>query len=713
MTRPRILPHLAVLASLVTAVLPLTTLLDSGWFGASVSLVAVIVAVGYAGRWVRPGMGFGLQLVALLIGVWWAYPGRLGDLVGLGGWGVPRVLEGAAAQIMTSVAPVDAGAPLRFALVTAIGILAILIDAIANSWRLPLVAAFPLAAVFIGPQLAVPQGDHLVYAVAFAIALLLLIAARGSREPRRRSSLAAVAIVIVAAFAAVLAVPAIPFAPTSGVALYARPTSVNVSIDLGDDLRNRSNVEVLRVRTNLAAAPYLRLATHTMFDDDGWHVDTGASAPLVDGFDAVDIDDDIETSARTTWVDRVRLDTQYLPLPKNAVSVDGVGREWQIMAENRTARTSTDSTQGLEYSVRSVEVVPTRAQFENLRAGDAPDFAFDVTPEVANGPIGQAARSVTAEARTPYDRAVALQSWLRSTEFEYSLDTPVTDGFDGSDAEAIEAFLQVREGYCVHFASAFTLMARTVGLPARIAIGYLPGTSTGERVEGRAAYSVTADRLHAWPEVYFSDIGWTQFDPTPSVAQAQNVTSADAEDQPEPVETTAPEPEEERPSVSPSATASATPTPSETAAPAARPAHRDADPWWIALLTAGVLVLAAAPWGVRRAIRARRMAASARGDALAAWREVVAMVDDARIPRGRALSERALARAILEDPRLGGPAASRVDAAALGALVDAVELARYSGSAPRREDLAPHLRALSRGIRPAWWGLVPRSLWTR
>jgi hypothetical protein len=105
------------------------------------------------------------------------------------------------------------------------------------------------------------------------------------------------------------------------------------------------------------------------------------------------------------------------------------------------------------------------------------------------------------------------------------------------------------------------------------------------------------------------------------------------------------------------------------------------------------------------------------------------MVDDARIPRNPALSERALARALLADPSaLGSPApersaerpaarpagAPRRDrAGALLALVDAVELARYSGSAAPREDLAPHLRALAGAIRPAWWGLLPRSLWRR
>jgi hypothetical protein len=710
MTRPRILPHVAVIAALITAVLPLTTLLDSGWFGASIAIVIAIVAAGYAGRWSNALLAIALQALTWFIGVWWAYPGRLGDLIGLDGWGVPRVLESAGAQIMTSVAPVDAGAPLRFALVGAIGLLTILVDATANAWRMPLVAAFPLAAVFIAPQLAVPRGDHLLYAVAFAIALLLLIAARGSGARRRRSHVAAIAIALVAACVAIVVAPAVPFAPTTGVSLYARPTSVDVSIELGDDLRNRSNVEVMQVRTNLAAAPYLRLATHTLFDEDGWHVDSGASEPLEDGFDAVDVPDGIETVGRTTWV-------------------DGADGDWHGMSSNGTARTSSGTTQGIDYSARSVDVLPEREQFEALRTADAPAAALDVPDEVANGVIGSTALTVTADARTPYDRAIALQSWLRSSEFAYSLDTPVTDGFDGSDAEAVETFLEVREGYCVHFASAFTLMARSLGLPTRIAVGYLPGTATGDRVEGRPVYSVTADRLHAWPEVYFDDIGWTQFEPTPAIAQAQNVTATDPDDAPEPDDTAPSAPAEEQPR--PEQTESETPTPTVSATEAApTPTLRDdASPWWILVVVSAVVVLGAIPWATRRVIRASRLAAASRGDAIVAWRELVAMVDDARIPRNPALSERALARALLADPSaLGSPApersaerpaarpagAPRRDrAGALLALVDAVELARYSGSAAPREDLAPHLRALAGAIRPAWWGLLPRSLWRR
>ena len=107
------------------------------------------------------------------------------------------------------------------------------------------------------------------------------------------------------------------------------------------------------------------------------------------------------------------------------------------------------------------------------------------------------AAHVTAESTNDYDALVALQAWFRGPEFSYSLDAPVEDGFDGSGAEAVAQFLEKREGYCIHFASAFALMARTLGMPSRIVEGYLPGIATSDAVERETVYSVSSDQRHA------------------------------------------------------------------------------------------------------------------------------------------------------------------------------------------------------------------------
>jgi hypothetical protein len=82
----------------------------------------------------------------------------------------------------------------------------------------------------------------------------------------------------------------------------------------------------------------------------------------------------------------------------------------------------------------------------------------------------------------------------------------------GEDRDLVDAFLfDIRRGYCDYFASAFVVMARSVGLPARLAVGYASG-----REVAPGQWVVTEADAHSWPEVYFEEIGWIPFEPTPS-----------------------------------------------------------------------------------------------------------------------------------------------------------------------------------------------------
>ena len=140
--------------------------------------------------------------------------------------------------------------------------------------------------------------------------------------------------------------------------------------------------------------------------------------------------------------------------------------------------------------------------------------------------MGELATQVTGESTNDYDALIALQTWFRSPEFSYSFDAPVEDGFDGSGAEIVAQFLELREGYCIHFASAFALMARTLGMPSRIVQGYLPGSATSDAVERETVYSVSSYQRHAWPEVLFEGIGWVSFEPTNSLGVATSYSPA-------------------------------------------------------------------------------------------------------------------------------------------------------------------------------------------
>ena len=115
---------------------------------------------------------------------------------------------------------------------------------------------------------------------------------------------------------------------------------------------------------------------------------------------------------------------------------------------------------------------------------------------------------ITADAETPYDKTVALERYLRRN-ITYNLDPPpVPEGRDYVDFLLFES----QQDYCNGYASAMVVMARSVGIPARVAVGY----AQGEYEPERNAFRVRKEDAHSWPEVYFPKYGWLEFEPTAS-----------------------------------------------------------------------------------------------------------------------------------------------------------------------------------------------------
>jgi transglutaminase-like putative cysteine protease len=129
----------------------------------------------------------------------------------------------------------------------------------------------------------------------------------------------------------------------------------------------------------------------------------------------------------------------------------------------------------------------------------------------AYGQVAQLAERLTAGEHNAYDAAVAIENHLRST-YEYDERPP-------RHRLPLRAFLfQDGIGYCQQFSGAMALMLRMVGIPARVAAGFAPGTP----LTNGHGFVVTDLDAHAWVEVYFNGIGWVPFDPTPPAAPAQS-----------------------------------------------------------------------------------------------------------------------------------------------------------------------------------------------
>jgi transglutaminase-like putative cysteine protease len=126
-------------------------------------------------------------------------------------------------------------------------------------------------------------------------------------------------------------------------------------------------------------------------------------------------------------------------------------------------------------------------------------------------PLYRQAERVAGDAPTPYAAAVALEGWFRRTgAFRYDEHPPRTSG-----PPLVAFVLRTKRGYCQHFAGAMALMLRMLGVPARVAVGFTPGSYDTRS----GVWTVTDRNAHAWVEAWFAGYGWLPFDPTPGRAR--------------------------------------------------------------------------------------------------------------------------------------------------------------------------------------------------
>jgi transglutaminase-like putative cysteine protease len=157
-----------------------------------------------------------------------------------------------------------------------------------------------------------------------------------------------------------------------------------------------------------------------------------------------------------------------------------------------------------------VDAVLTNPNITQLReAGEEyPQWVTDrylQLPQNFSPEIRQLAIDITAQAETPYDKAVTVTRYLRDT-IEY---TPTIEKTPRNKDPLEWILFEYKKGYCVYYASSEVLMLRSLGIPARMAVGF----AQGERSDDNK-FTVRRFHAHAWPELYFPGIGWVEFEPT-------------------------------------------------------------------------------------------------------------------------------------------------------------------------------------------------------
>jgi transglutaminase-like putative cysteine protease len=192
------------------------------------------------------------------------------------------------------------------------------------------------------------------------------------------------------------------------------------------------------------------------------------------------------------------------PEPVSAAIISEDGGMSYVADSSALIKTENDLDEGDTFELTSAMPRFSADALRGTTSDDPPDAIFLALPDDLPPVIAQTAQQVTSAASTTFDRMVVLQDWFR-TSFTYDTDIP-----DGHDSSAIVNFLENRVGYCEQFSGTFAAMARALGVPARVAVGFTQG-----EIRDDGAYHVLGRNAHAWPEVWFDGYGWVPFEPTP------------------------------------------------------------------------------------------------------------------------------------------------------------------------------------------------------
>jgi len=269
-------------------------------------------------------------------------------------------------------------------------------------------------------------------------------------------------------------------------------------VDIRSRLTNRSTEELFRIRADVES--YWRVSALPEFDGTTWGLPERELEPVSDGPTAP-LDSLIENRQRVTIGVLGGTLVPAAPDPFQASGPDDL--RW--VPETSTLVTVDGNLEtGDTFDVVSAAPRLDAAGLAAATSIEPADTIYTSVPTDLPDVVVATARRITGDATSTFDAAMRLQGWFQS-EFEYSLDVQ-----PGHGNSAIENFLRDRVGYCEQFAGTYAAMLRTVGIPSRVAVGFTSGVALGG-----GEFSVLGRNAHAWPEVWFDDIGWVAFEPTP------------------------------------------------------------------------------------------------------------------------------------------------------------------------------------------------------
>ncbi|NED93808.1 hypothetical protein G1H11_00575 [Phytoactinopolyspora alkaliphila] len=699
------------LAALVS-VLPLLELtLEASWVLRAGLAMILVTATGHVARRLRVPVLLA-ALAQLVVLAWW-----LGLLIAadLAWFGVlpsttwpdrfVAVFTDGAEAITTFSTPVPVTQGILAYLVVGAGSIAMLVDLLAAGLRRVVFAGVPLAAGYTATA-AIEGGDigwwwFVPPAVGFLAMLITesrvrvsawgrsasrAASSRGlpetdalARNGRRVGAMALIAAVGIPAFAPVLSDGLVSGRGGGGGGGDGRTIRTdNPILDLQRNLNRPDNVDVLRYRASDESAHYIRIVTLDSFDGEVWQTSdrpVPESQRVVDGLPpppGLDLDDPPEIEFQFSVSEDYN--SRWLPLAYPAQEIDIQG-DWRYDTDTLDVVSTDPSIEGTEYTAVSLEISVDAATLQEAGPPDSDVADLTELPDDLPDIVTDLADEVTKDADDHFSKAAALQQWFRGPEFTYDISTQ-----PGTSATALADFLTDRRGYCEQFAASMAIMARYLGIPARVAVGFTPGI-----FEGDGTYLVRSHDMHAWPELYFEGVGWTLFEPTPAgrtgTAPTWTVLPQDSA------------PDDESPA--PDSTSTSSPTggqdvrPDEDSLVGGTDTTSGGTPTWPLAVIAALVVLGALAWlplGLARWRswhRWRRAGEDPEAMAAASWAELSEVVRDAGFSWDTAATPRSVGRSVSAAATLDDESARL-----LGHLVSVTEHARYA----RRAGPVPELR---------------------
>jgi len=253
---------------------------------------------------------------------------------------------------------------------------------------------------------------------------------------------------------------------------------------------------------------YWRIKVYDTYTSQGW-----TNRPVVDNLLAKGVpweDADAITSGETiTYTVTTNIKTDAMLTAGSFVSSDTsvlVGVSDRDVIAVTTPRVLSP---GEHYTVTSTVSSPSSSDLSLVGEDYPSSIAHEYTRLPANFPdeIKLLSKDITSDAKTPYQKVTAIDNYLSQFPYTQEIEPP-PEGADG-----VQYFLyNQKSGFCLYFASAMVVMLRSVDVPARLAVGYVPG----EFGENEGEYILRNKHYHAWPQVYFAGYGWVDIEATPS-----------------------------------------------------------------------------------------------------------------------------------------------------------------------------------------------------